>query len=313
MRSATRTHRFGPGPVWAAVGCALLAGAIAGWRTRAATVPVPTELLSQAPPAAGPARPPNAEPSRAPATPLPARQALRRVAAARAAEASAPASAALAQVSKSEQVRALVASGRPADAFSAYRLLSWCAVVKSLQAAEDGDRAPGERSDDARVQEQCGDLTDTQLALRVGLLGRAADAHVPGAVAALLEQGPQGQPAADIWDDPAYADWRRQTLQRVQAEAERGDAVALQMMIGQHDHGQQPLGVDDSAAALKYHTAYVDIELATDPLYASPTRREALGMQARRLAVIYGAALSAEQVQAAIAAGHALSAACCGS
>ena len=289
---------------WAGACTALaIVGAIA-WPSHPSPASVPTQLVEQAPPAAGLLALPVVE---APADPGPSAQATGAApSVSREAAAGQGAAPAADPASKWARVNALVASGKPADAFAAYRILSLCAVVQDLQQVEDHSGDPAQRDDRSKLGDTCGDLSPGQLGGRVRLLEMAADAHVPGAVAALMNQGPDGQPVAEVWDDPAFADWRRRTLERVEVEADRGDPVALQLMVAQHDHGQRPLSAEDSAAALKYYTAYADVQVATNPAFASPTRRESLALLVQRLGGIYGENLSAEQFDAAVAAGHAL-------
>ena len=300
MTRWTADFRFETRLAWGgALAAGLLFLAIA-WPGRSAAPEVPTALVEQAPTAA-----------RAPAAAVPAPQPVAPAPAVAHRDAAATLDAPEAASSpdgesKWARVSALIASGRPADAFAAYRILSLCAVVQDLQAVEDHSGDPGQLADRSKLDDKCGDLSPGQLGERVRLLEFAADAHVPGAVAALMNQGPDGQPVAEVWDDPAYADWRRRTLERVAAEAERGDPVSLQLMVAQHDKGQRPLSADDSAAALKYYTAYADVQLAFDPAYASPTRRESLGMLVQRISGLYREALTPDQYDAAVAAGHAL-------
>jgi len=284
---------------WAGACTALALAAVLAWAGRA-----PGRVADGAPREAAPALPAAlAAPEPDPMLPDRPAEDRPRASAATARAVAPPAPAPAASESKWARVHALVASGKPADALAAYRILSLCAVVQSLQQAEDHSGDPAQRDDRGKLGDKCGDLSPGQLGERVRLLEAAADAHVPGAVAALMNQGPDGQPVADVWDDPAYADWRRRTLERVEAEADRGDAVALQLMVARHDHGQRPLAAEDSAAALKYYTAYADVQLATDPAFASPTRRESLALLVRRLSGLYGESLTPDQFDAAVAAG----------
>ena len=301
MTRWTADFRFETRLAW---GGALVAGLLflaIAWPVRSGAPEAPTALVEQAPTAAS--APAGGGPVPLPVAPAPAPVAEHRAAPA---TPEAPAASGPDAESKWARVSALIASGKPADAFAAYRILSLCAVVQDLQAVEDHSGDPSQRADRSKIDDKCGDLSPGQLGERVRLLEFAADAHVPGAVAALMNQGPDGQAVADVWDDPAYADWRRRTLERVATEAERGDPVALQLMVAQHDKGQRPLGADDSAAALKYYTAYADVQLAFDPAYASPTRRESLGMLVQRISGLYREALTPDQYDAAVAAGHAL-------
>jgi hypothetical protein len=269
-------------------------------------------VASHAPPDAAPARP--AAPAMralgvadAPVTSaMPVGVAMAVPPAKRAAERSpgTPDAAALAPASKSAVVAALVRSGRPEEAYAAYKLLAACAFAQAFERVDDGEGDAQVRAHLATLQEACGDLSPGQLGNRVRLLEAAVAAHVQGAAADLVSQGPDGQPVADVWDDPAYAEWKRQELDAVKAEAARGDAAALLVMNAQYDHGGM-LDAEAGALAIRYWVAYADVTLATDPRYADEHSRRAFEEDTARIVARYGAALSASQTEAAVAAGHA--------
>ena len=211
---------------------------------------------------------------------------------------------AAAPASKSATVAALVRSGRPEDAYVAYRLLAACDFAQTFERVDDGAGDAQVRAHLATLQEACGDLSPGQLGIRVRLLEAAVAAHVPGAAADLVSQGPNGEPVAEVWDDPAHADWKRRTLDAVKAEAARGDASALLVMNAQYDHGGA-LDAEEGALAIQYWVAYADVTLATDPRYADDRSRRAFEEDTARIVARYGAALTAPQTAAAVAAGHA--------
>jgi hypothetical protein len=223
------------------------------------------------------------------------------------ADARAPAAAAVpvsAEASKSAAVAALVRSGRPEDAYAAYRLLAACDFAQTFERVDDGAGDAQVRAHLATLQEACGDLSPGQLGNRVRLLEAAVAAHVQGAAAELLSQGPNGEPVAAVWDDPAYAEWKRRTLDAVKAEAARGDAAALLVMNAQYDHGGT-LDAEDGTLAIQYWVAYADVTLAGDPRYADQRSRRAFEEDTARIVARYGAALTPPQTAAAVAAGHA--------
>jgi len=234
------------------------------------------------------------EPAAVAATPHPPAQALRDAAVPPAPE----------EVSKSAQVAALARSGRPEDAYAAYRLLAACDFAQTFERVDDGEGDAQVRAHRTTLEEACGDISPGQLGNRVRLLETAVAAHVRGAAADLVSQGPNGEPLGAVWNDPAYAEWRRHALEAVKAEAALGDATALLVMNGQYDRGGT-LVAEDGALAIQYWVAYADVKLATDPRYADARHARAFEQDTARIVARYGAALTPEQTAAAVAAGHA--------
>jgi hypothetical protein len=207
--------------------------------------------------------------------------------------------------SKSAQVEALARSGRPQDAYAAYKLLAACDFAQNFERVDDGEGEAQVRAHVATLRDACGDLSPGQLGERVRLLEAAVAAHVGGAAADLVSQGPNGEPVSEVWDDPAYAEWRRRTLEAVKAEAVRGDPSALLLMNSQYDHGGT-LDAHDGALAIQYWVAYADVNLGADPRYADPQRRRSFDEGTANIVSRYSANLTPEQTAAAVAAGHAL-------
>ena len=206
--------------------------------------------------------------------------------------------------SKSAQVSALARSGRAEDAYAAYKLLAACDFAQTFERVDDGEGDAQVRAHRAALQEACGDISPGQLGNRVRLLETAVAAHVRGAAADLVSQGPNGEPVGAVWNDPAYADWKRHTLEAVKTEAALGDPTALLVMNGQYDRGGT-LGAEDGALAIQYWVAYADVKLASDPRYDDARHRRAFEEDTARIVARYGAALTPEQTAAAVAAGHA--------
>jgi hypothetical protein len=209
------------------------------------------------------------------------------------------------EVSKAARVEALSRSGKPEDAYAAYKLLAACDFAQNFERVDDGEGEAQVRAHVAALRDACGDLSPGQLSGRVRLLELAVAAHVSGAAADLVSQGPNGEPVSEVWDDPAYADWRHRTLEAVKAEAARGDPTALILMNSQYDHGGT-LDAHDGALAIQYWVAYADVNLMTDPRYADPQRRRSFDEGTANIIARYSANLTPEQTAAAVAAGHAL-------
>jgi hypothetical protein len=208
-------------------------------------------------------------------------------------------------VSKSAQVAALARSGKPEDAYAAYKVLAACDFAQNFERVDDGEGEAQVRAHVAALHDACGDLSPGQLSGRVRLLESAVAAHLSGAAADLVSQGPNGEPVSEVWDDPAYAEWRHRVLEAVKSEAARGDATALILMNSQYDHGGT-LDAHDGALAIQYWVAYADVNLASDPRYADPQHRRSFDEGSANIIARYSVNLTPEQTAAAIAAGHAL-------
>ena len=208
-----------------------------------------------------------------------------------------------------QELAALSASRRPADAYAVYKLLATCDQARE-QARERGDGSGFQGRVGGRAADDCAGVDESQVEHRVDWLRSAAAANVPGAVADLLSQGPEGQPREVVWSDPRYAGWRQQTLATVAQSADRGDRDSLAMLA--HLYGDGTLA-DDGAQAIKYQVAWIDLTAASDPTYAQPVLRARYLAGALDSIVRLGPFLTPEQRAAAIEAGHALSAGCCNS
>jgi len=204
------------------------------------------------------------------------------------------------------QLAVLSTSQRPADAYVAYKLLANCAQERAQREARDG--AAGFQGRVGRVEgDDCAGVDPAQVERRVDWLAVAAAANLPGAAADLLSQGPAGQPREVVWNDPRYAGWRQRTLATVEQAAAGGDRDALAALARLYADGSLP---DDGSQALKYQVAWIDASAAAS--YAQPAQRARYVDMALGSIERLGDALPPADRAAAIAAGHALGAACCG-
>lgn len=112
------------------------------------------------------------------------------------------------------RVERLVASGDPADAYHAFRLIDRCA--REIDAGR-------------RAGAACEDIGAVHHRLRLALLESAARAGVPGAVTAWTGEGPFGDKSALTQrpDDPLVAAWVREAVQMIRSAARRDDVAAI--------------------------------------------------------------------------------------
>lgn len=142
------------------------------------------------------------------------------------------------------QVERLLASGDPAQAFAAYRLISDCAEFndrhdrlvfdprEAARAPHDTIMAGYRRMTDEEKRHDavfCAGLTERQRQSRIDALALAAKAGVPGAAVAFATAGPFGDPSAleSRPGDPLVQAWRAQATAQLQQAADSGDAGAL--------------------------------------------------------------------------------------
>jgi hypothetical protein len=207
-------------------------------------------------------------------------------------------------LTKGQQVEELVKSGSAVDAFAAFQILRLCAMTqRPVHAPQAIDR-----NEVAHSSKRCQDVTPAQMAMRDALVKKAVDAQVEGAAFYALRTTPDGRPAVEVGDDPAYADWKRVAQQHVEEAANRGDALAIMQMA--IETGRTSGAGYDAAKALTYWTAYAD-KLATDDLryVDNPQHLMKLRDETQERLKEYGHGLSADVIGAAIAKGHAMAAA----
>lgn len=158
-------------------------------------------------------------------------------------------------ISLSTQVNQLVATGKPADAYLAYRISANCQLNtewrSSILRQPDGDQISKILFKNVpALSEICGDLSPGQIASRVSLLRIAAQAGVHGAITALVTlEGPEGI----FRSIPDSEDFRQ--LQAVAAEAalRTADPDALQGKSDEYFNSSKT--PENIALALKYWVA----------------------------------------------------------
>lgn len=144
---------------------------------------------------------------------------------------------AAANTSLAARVERLARTGSPRDAFAAFGLLARCVrahefdtQLKSLPMARGLDTVRASYGDGRRwLREACSDLSASQLDARIGLVEKAAQAGVPGAASAWIEQGPFGDKSAldQRPDDPLVVAWVEQAFAWVKSGATRDDIESI--------------------------------------------------------------------------------------
>lgn len=208
--------------------------------------------------------------------------------------------------SLTERVRSLAKSPDPIDAYRAYVILSECKSARDeehvLLETKQADRDPNQvklieaEFFKQRIMQACGDLTAGEIAGRLALIERAAEAGVPVAALQMSNEGPWGDPHAlyTRWSDPLVQDWRAKVVSLITRSAEKGDIAALTSLAAQYESGSGLVAERDLEVALKY-------VVAQNVLHEAKLGRPVLGgeKQARELS----ARLSTEAAERARDAG----------
>ena len=181
----------------------------------------------------------------APAAPMPtARPRPAAPAPARVRQAAAGTATAAAELPLAAQFEQYMASGDPALAFAAYRLIADCVEFNDRHDRLVFDRRiaaraprdtimPGYRAmtDDEKRHDAayCAGLTARQREARLDALARAAKAGVPGAAVAFADEGPFGDRSAlrTRPDDPLVQAWKASANAQLAQAADGGDAATL--------------------------------------------------------------------------------------
>ena len=198
------------------------------------------------------------------------------------------------------RVDRLSRSADPVEVFAAYKLVTDCLWARDHEDWLLNHIAPNDRALLPTTQSACGDIASDQVQSRLRWLEQAAAAGVHHAATAMAREGPDGLgtvPEKDR-DGPQYADWRARLDSAYAAGAKTCDAESLDNRINAYESG---IGVaPDRARALSYWVAYVDCRKRGD---GAPAAVLANGDSVTQRMV---GTLGADQVAAAVAAGHAL-------
>lgn len=167
-----------------------------------------------------------------------------------------------------QQVQRLAASREPRDAFQAYRLVRACMDAQRRPAGTvpliDGDGALAQVRDPAAF---CAGMTERMRMDRIALLEQAARGGVDGAMEALVEEGPFGDPSALATrpDDPLVTEWKTRIGRMLGEQAGQGDWPSLYLLFTGFAFGNPAIAVDRQSA-LAYGLALRDIVVGLDGL-----------------------------------------------
>lgn len=207
-------------------------------------------------------------------------------------------------LSPASHIDTLAKSKDPKDNYEAYRLIKACVDTRAqgellpLTAKRQG-MSPGQFENLV-----CGDLSPGQLASRTILIERAARAHVPGAAVDYITQAPDGRPRDEVWNEPAYQQWKIEASQLIRRAAENGDVSALLYVTDFFERG--PDG-KNATEAIKYYSALRELAHLRVKELASPGFDSYINESIDRLAKD----ITPKETQNATAAGAALIQSCC--
>lgn len=193
------------------------------------------------------------------------------------------------------QLQRLGASADPHDAYRAYRLVRACKAVRAHAQPQGGP------ADDtlAGIPDQaafCAGMTDRMRMDSVALLERAARGNVDGAMDALVEEGPFGDPAALVTrpSDPLVLAWKERVNRMLVDQAGQGNWSSLYVLFTGFMFGNPAIDADRQSA-LAYGIALRDIIVKVDGV----TEDEAIPFNAPFLDQVK-AGLSREQQDRAV-------------
>jgi hypothetical protein len=177
--------------------------------------------------------------------------------------------------SLADDIAALAATRRPADALTAYQMIDGC---DALRPVFDIDPMPAVL---LPRKQQCATITDAMRRAQYDYLRAAAFAGVPGVGSAWIRYGPSGDKDAlrTRSNDPSVIEWKRQAMALVIRDGDQGDFNALQDLMNGYA-GKGLVFAPDPTRALAYATAYKEVVdlLQVGPLQNQPTDDELRAM-----------------------------------
>ncbi len=215
----------------------------------------------------------------------------------------------LATESVGPRIDLLLKSGRPTDAFEAYKLINKCVVwsdnarlLTSLPVGTDADVI--RKSLEATIKldvTACQGIDQRKIADRHILLDLASKYNVPGAALEFLSTGPYGDPSAIELrpNDPLVSKWRLQAIEYLLLAGRGGDVNAFAALSNIYQSG----GVAERNLELSLTYAVASLE-------AMRVRGET-SSGGERLVALLSIGLNTEQVTNATVNGLALAKQCC--
>jgi|GEM_PF-3202863 len=155
------------------------------------------------------------------------------------------------------RVSLLTASKSPSDWVEASRLINACKAAKDIDLIVAQSSVPIRRDASLESKNMCRDITPGQLSIASNLAEQAFRQHAQGAANEFVASGADGRPINEVWNDPAYSAWKDKALSMLEADAMRGDRLAIYQLIALNDNG---LNGDNPEKVLTLRT--LDFELA---------------------------------------------------
>ncbi len=168
--------------------------------------------------------------------------------------------------SKADEFNRLIRTGKPVDAYAAYKLAASCESEKAWAALFKQAPPEVQKVVVHEPQKACGDLSPGQVASRLELLRIALDAGVHGALASLVtNEGPAGI----LHTIPDGPEWRAMELAALDAGVKTADPYALvsrsSYYMNCHNSGQQCEPSEaDKTKALMYWVAFQEAKALND-------------------------------------------------
>ena len=139
-------------------------------------------------------------------------------------------------VTLAQRLERLAASGKPEDAYAAYKLLDDCIAFGQegrLPALEFELGREMTAEEKAAQQQLCAGMTQRQRDERLAYLATAARAGVPGAATLFLSEGPFGDRSAlrNRPDDPLVQEWKRQAIAQLTAQADEAELSSVSTLM----------------------------------------------------------------------------------
>jgi hypothetical protein len=154
----------------------------------------------------------------------------------------------------------LQASGDPRDAWHAYDLVHQCVEWQRAERrmARDPEARVFLRQAAAPYDGACIGVEDGVVAGRLALLRRAAEGHVPGAAAALFNEGPRGD-GRGLESPAEWVAWWARCRPLLVASVDAGDRSALSLVAQVLENGIPGGMASDPAGALTYDTVVAEL------------------------------------------------------
>jgi hypothetical protein len=166
-----------------------------------------------------------------------------------------------------ERLQRLGAGSDPRDAYRAYQLVRACSALRVGPPPGSSADVESPLNGIADPLAYCSAMTERMRTDAIALLERAARAGVDGALEALVEEGPFGDPSALVQrpDDPLVKDWKDRVNAMLGEQAKQGDWNSLYLSFTGFMFSNPAISADRQRA-LAYGIAMRDILVKGDGL-----------------------------------------------